>query len=78
VHILYDDGMTNKPLSDSTVYLYFYKYSSEHIELPAKLLGYFLQSDKSNINQSGTHVNESCTHAYMHSIHMYVFCMMMA
>jgi len=26
----------------------------EHIELPAKLLDYFLRSNKSNINQSGT------------------------
>ena len=28
------------------------KKKIEHIELPAKLLDYFLQSNKSNINQS--------------------------
>jgi len=27
------------------------KSTFEHIELPAKLLGYFLRSNKSNINQ---------------------------
>jgi len=28
----------------------------EHIELPAKLLDYFLRSDKSNVNQNNEHV----------------------
>jgi len=35
--------------------------SIEHRELPAKLLDYFLRSNKSNINQSHTH-----THAHAH------------
>ena len=32
-------------------YIRIYKKGFEHIELPAKLLDYFLRSNKSNINQ---------------------------
>jgi len=28
IHIVLDDGMTNKQLTDPTMYIYFYKYSS--------------------------------------------------
>jgi len=33
-------------------YIHAYQYTSEHIELPAQLLDYFLRSNKSNINQN--------------------------
>ena len=44
---VYQDGRVGKCIQ---------VFEYEHIELPAKLLRYFLRSNKSNINQSHTHV----------------------
>jgi len=54
------DGDTHIYSTDSTQSLRSSKIKSQiflHIELPAKLLDYFLRSNKININQSGGHTH---------------------
>ena len=58
-------------------YILNLKKRFEHIELPAKLLGYFLRSNKSNINQN-IHIHMVQMHTYTHlniyttSIYLYM------
>ena len=48
-----DDCPTTRLYSGLTSWCDFERYWFEHVELPAKLLDYFLRSNKSNINQQG-------------------------
>jgi len=44
-------------MSEKIRYSRIQRKGFEHLEVPAKLLGYFLRSNKSNINQSRNRLN---------------------